>query len=141
MPMNWQLFTRSRYSRRSSRLTKPTPPIRAFGRACADSTSRLRPPVRRPEVATERYDRGLTDFLNVLDAARQQFTLEQQRAEVARLAGDSFVELHKALGGGWPPNEVIPSIRRPDPAVVAAVKRLAQDPPHARPPPPPGLMP
>ncbi|HLJ01696.1 MAG TPA: efflux transporter outer membrane subunit [Bradyrhizobium sp.] len=94
------------------------------------------------KVATERYDRGLTDFLNVLDAERQQFALEQQRAEVARLAGDSFVALYKALGGGWPPDEVIPPVRRPDPAVVAAVKRLVQDPPHALPPPPPpGLTP
>jgi len=93
-------------------------------------------------VATERYDRGLTDFLNVLDAERQQFTLEQQRAEGARLAGDSFVALYKALGGGWPPEEIIPPVRHPDPAVVAAIKRLAQDPPHPRPPlPPPGMMP
>jgi NodT family efflux transporter outer membrane factor (OMF) lipoprotein len=93
------------------------------------------------KVATERYDRGLTDFLNVLDAERQQFTLEQQRAEVVRLAGDSFVALYKALGGGWPPNEVIPPVRRPDPAFVAAIKRLAQDPPHPRPSPPPELTP
>jgi NodT family efflux transporter outer membrane factor (OMF) lipoprotein len=94
------------------------------------------------KVATERYERGLTDFLNVLDAERQQFALEQQRAEVVRLQGDSFVALYKALGGGWPPNQSVPPIRHPDPAVVAAVKRLAQDPPHPRPPPPPpGLVP
>jgi NodT family efflux transporter outer membrane factor (OMF) lipoprotein len=93
------------------------------------------------KVATERYDRGLTDFLNVLDAERQQFALEQQRAEVVRLAGDSFVALYKALGGGWPPNEIIPSVRHPDPAVVAAIKHLAQDPPHPRQLPPPGLTP
>jgi NodT family efflux transporter outer membrane factor (OMF) lipoprotein len=93
------------------------------------------------KVATERYDRGLTDFLNVLDAERQQFALEQQRAEVVRLAGDSFVALYKALGGGWPPDEVIPLVRHPDPAVVAAVKRLAQDPPRPPPLPPPGLTP
>jgi len=94
------------------------------------------------KVATERYDRGLTDFLNVLDAERQQFALGQQRAEVVRLQGDSFVALYKALGGGWPPNQIIPPIRHPDPAVVAAVKRLAQDPPHPPPPPPPtGLVP
>jgi NodT family efflux transporter outer membrane factor (OMF) lipoprotein len=94
------------------------------------------------KVATERYDRGLTDFLNVLDAERQQFALEQQRAEVIRLAGDSFVTLYKALGGGWPPDEIIPPIRHPDPAAVAAVKRLIEDPPHPPPPPPPpGLKP
>jgi NodT family efflux transporter outer membrane factor (OMF) lipoprotein len=93
-------------------------------------------------VATERYDRGLTDFLNVLDAERQQFALEQQRAEGVRLAGDSFVALYKALGGGWPRDEIIPPIRHPDPAFIAAVKRLAQDPPHERPPlPPPGMTP
>ena len=94
------------------------------------------------KVATDRYDRGLTDFLNVLDAERQQFALEQQRAEVTRLAGDSFVALYKALGGGWQPDEIIPPVRHPDPAVIAAVKRLAQDPPHPLPPlPPPGLTP
>jgi NodT family efflux transporter outer membrane factor (OMF) lipoprotein len=94
------------------------------------------------KVATERYDRGLTDFLNVLDAERQQFALEQQRAEVVRLAGDSFVTLYKALGGGWPPDEIIPPIRHPDPAAIAAVKRLIQDPAHPPPPPPPpGLKP
>jgi NodT family efflux transporter outer membrane factor (OMF) lipoprotein len=94
------------------------------------------------KVATDRYDRGLTDFLNVLDAERQQFTLEQQRAEVVRLAGDSFVALYKALGGGWPPDEIIPPVRHPDPAVIAAVKHLVRDPPHPPPPPPPpGLTP
>jgi NodT family efflux transporter outer membrane factor (OMF) lipoprotein len=93
-------------------------------------------------VASERYDRGLTDFLYVLDAERQQFALEQQRAEVVRLAGDSFVALYKALGGGWPANEVIPPIRHPDAAAIAAVKHLIQDPPHPLPPPPPpGLTP
>jgi NodT family efflux transporter outer membrane factor (OMF) lipoprotein len=94
------------------------------------------------KIASERYDRGLTDFLNVLDAERQQFALEAQRAEVVRFTGDSFVALYKALGGGWPPNEIIPPIRHPDPAVIAAVKHLIQDPPHPPPPPPPpGLMP
>jgi NodT family efflux transporter outer membrane factor (OMF) lipoprotein len=93
-------------------------------------------------VSSERYDRGLTDFLNVLDAERQQYALEQQRAEVVRLAGDSFVALYKALGGGWPPNEIIPPVRHPDPAAVAAVKHLIQDPPKPPPPPPPpGLTP
>jgi outer membrane protein TolC len=94
------------------------------------------------KVASERYDRGLTDFLNVLDAERQQFALEAQRAEVVRLAGDSFVALYKALGGGWPPDEIIPPIRHPDPAAVAAVKRLIRDGVHPLPPPPPpGLTP
>ena len=94
------------------------------------------------KVSTERYDRGLTDFLNVLDAERQQFALEAQRADVVRLAGDSFVALYKALGGGWPPDEIIPPIRHPDPAAIAAVKHLITDGVHPLPsPPPPGLTP
>jgi hypothetical protein len=94
------------------------------------------------KIASERYDRGLTDFLNVLDAERKQFALEAQRAEVVRLAGDSFVVLYKAIGGGWPPDEIIPPIRHPDPAAIAAVKHLIWDPPHSLPPPPPpGLTP
>jgi len=94
------------------------------------------------KLSTERYDRGLTDFLYVLDAERKQFALEQQRAEVIRLSGDSFVALYKALGGGWPPDEIIPPIRHPDPAAIAAFRRLSQDPLHQRPPPPPpGLTP
>jgi NodT family efflux transporter outer membrane factor (OMF) lipoprotein len=93
-------------------------------------------------IATERYDRGLTDFLNVLDAEREQFALEQQHAEVVRLAGDSFVALYKALGGGWPPEQIVTPVRHPEPAAIAAVKRLIEDPPHPPPPPPPpGLMP
>lgn len=79
-------------------------------------------------VASERYDRGLTDFLNVLDAERQEFDLEQRRAEVKQLAGDSLVALYKALGGGWPRNQLIPPVRRPDPAAIAALKRLAPPP-------------
>lgn len=94
------------------------------------------------KVASERYDRGLTDFLNVLDAERQQFALEQQRAQVVQLAGDAFIALYKALGGGWPPNELIPPVRRPDPAAIAALKRLSEQPPRLPPPPPPpGLAP
>jgi NodT family efflux transporter outer membrane factor (OMF) lipoprotein len=115
---------------------------RAFRQSLLSLDTAINAARQATKVSTERYDRGLTDFLNVLDAERQQFALEAQRAEVVRLAGDSFVALYKALGGGWLPNEIIPPIRHPDPAAIAAVKHLIQDPPHSLPPPPPpGLTP
>jgi len=52
------------------------------------------------ELATERYERGLTDFLNVLDAQRQQFGLEEQYVIAQQAAAVEFVFLYKALGGG-----------------------------------------
>ncbi len=79
---------------------------------------------RAVDLATERYNRGLTDFLNVVDAERQFYDLQLQYAiaEVAR--GEQFVQLYKSLGGGWQDYQAIPPIRRPQPAVVAAFRRV-----------------
>lgn len=74
------------------------------------------------QIATQRYDRGLTDFLNVLDAERQEFDLEARHVATRRAAADDLVALYKALGGGWLLNEPIPPIRTPQPAVIAAAK-------------------
>jgi NodT family efflux transporter outer membrane factor (OMF) lipoprotein len=76
------------------------------------------------QFATQRYDRGLTDFLNVLDAEREQFDLEARQVATRRLASDDLVALYKALGGGWSLNEPIPPIRIPLPAAIAAAKYL-----------------
>ena len=90
---------------------------------------------RAVKVATERYDRGLTDFLNVLDAQRQLFALQDQFAVAQEGVVTQFIALHKALGGGWegfrPPAPPPP----PQPAILAAGHRLAH--PEV-PPPPPG---
>jgi NodT family efflux transporter outer membrane factor (OMF) lipoprotein len=76
------------------------------------------------QIATERYDRGLTDFLNVLDAERAEFDLEQRHVLARQAAADALVELYKALGGGWPPGQAIPPLPSPQPAAAAAVKYL-----------------
>jgi NodT family efflux transporter outer membrane factor (OMF) lipoprotein len=76
------------------------------------------------QIATERYDRGLTDFLNVLDAERQEFDLEARHVATRQMAAEDLVALYKALGGGWSLNEAIPPIRAPLPAVIAAAKHL-----------------
>jgi NodT family efflux transporter outer membrane factor (OMF) lipoprotein len=76
------------------------------------------------KIATERYDRGLTDFLNVLDAERELYAIEESHVVARQAAADSFVALCKALGGGWPPDAVIPPLRPLQPALIAAARYL-----------------
>jgi NodT family efflux transporter outer membrane factor (OMF) lipoprotein len=74
------------------------------------------------KLSSERYERGLTDYLNVLDAERQQFELEAQYVISRRMAGVQLVALYKALGGGWEYYQAVPSIRTPEPAIAAAAR-------------------
>jgi NodT family efflux transporter outer membrane factor (OMF) lipoprotein len=76
------------------------------------------------KLATERYDRGLTDYLNVLDAERQQFDLEEQYVATQQTAAEELITLYKALGGGWELHEIIPPVKEPQPAIIAAARRL-----------------
>jgi len=79
---------------------------------------------RAVDLASERYDRGLTDFLNVVDAERQFYDLEEQYAEAQVAEGEQFVQLYRSLGGGWENYQQVPAIRRPQPAIVAAFRRV-----------------
>lgn len=92
------------------------------------------------QLATERYDRGLTDFLNVLDAQRQEFEIQAQYVAAQQNAGEQIVSLFKALGGGWEHYQAVPGIRDPQPAIVAAA-RLVGRPDGPRPIPAAELLP
>jgi NodT family efflux transporter outer membrane factor (OMF) lipoprotein len=76
------------------------------------------------DLANQRYERGLTDFLNVTDAERQEYLLEDEYASAQQTAAEDFVALYRGLGGGWEQYQAIPPIRRPQPAVIAAFERL-----------------
>jgi outer membrane protein TolC len=79
---------------------------------------------RAVTLATERFDRGLTDSLNVIDAQRQQYLIEHEYVLAQQGAADQFVTLHKSLGAGWEDYQIFPPIRRPLPAVAAAFRSL-----------------
>ncbi len=79
---------------------------------------------RAVDLATERYNRGLTDFLNVVDAERQFYDLQEEYAAAQVAQGEQFVQLYKSLGGGWQNYQTIPAIRRPQPAIIAAFRRV-----------------
>lgn len=74
-------------------------------------------------LATQRFDRGLIDSLNVIDAQRQEFQLEQDYVAAEQVAAEQFIALYRALGGGWEDYQKLPNIRRPLPAVIAALVR------------------
>ena len=73
-------------------------------------------------LATERYRRGLTDFLNVLDAQRQLYDLEDELASSRQLVSVQLIALFKSLGGGWEGFDKLPPPVQPQPAIVAAFK-------------------
>jgi NodT family efflux transporter outer membrane factor (OMF) lipoprotein len=75
-------------------------------------------------LATERFDRGLTDSLNVIDAQRQEYEIEQQYVLAQENAAGQLVTLYKSVGSGWEDYQVFPPIPPPLPAVAAAFKRL-----------------
>jgi multidrug efflux system outer membrane protein len=52
-------------------------------------------------LANELYTRGLSDFLSVLDAQRQQLAAEDDLAQSDTLLLTNLIALYKSLGGGW----------------------------------------
>jgi multidrug efflux system outer membrane protein len=62
-------------------------------------------------IARQRYDQGLTDFLNVLVAEQSLYGTQDALVQSNRTVGTDLVALYKALGGGWEIGE--PSITRP----------------------------
>jgi NodT family efflux transporter outer membrane factor (OMF) lipoprotein len=83
----------------------------------------MRASERAVSLAQQRYDRGLTDFLNVVDAEHQQYSIEDEYTAAQQNAADAFIFLYKALGGGWEQYQDIPPIRRPEPALLAEFHR------------------
>jgi NodT family efflux transporter outer membrane factor (OMF) lipoprotein len=78
---------------------------------------------RAVTLANERYQRGLTDFLNVVDAERQEYDLEEQYAAAQVAVAEQFIALYRSLGGGWENYQALPPIHRPEPAIIAAFQR------------------
>jgi NodT family efflux transporter outer membrane factor (OMF) lipoprotein len=79
---------------------------------------------RAVALANERYQRGLTDFLNVIDAEREEYTIEEQYTATQAAVAEQFIALYRGLGGGWQNYQTLPPIRRPLPAVVAVFKQV-----------------
>lgn len=64
-------------------------------------------------LAEARYRRGLTDYLNVLDAQRSLLSARRALIQAQRALLSEIVQLHEALGGGW--SELPPAEEEQDP--------------------------
>jgi outer membrane protein, multidrug efflux system len=53
------------------------------------------------ELAQHKYQAGLTDFNNVLDAQRSLLSLQEQLTQSEGKVTSNLIRLYKALGGGW----------------------------------------
>jgi len=55
------------------------------------------------ELAQQKYQAGLTDFSNVLDAERSLLSFQDQLQQSNGIVTANLIRLYKALGGGWAP--------------------------------------
>ncbi len=60
---------------------------------------------RSVNLSTQLYKQGLVNFQDVLDAQRDQFSLENDLASARGSSAANFVNLYAALGGGWNPDD------------------------------------
>ena len=79
---------------------------------------------RAVTLANERYTRGLTDFLNVVDAERQEYDIEEQYTGAQVSVDEDFVALYRSLGGGWEQYQALPPAHVPQPAIIAMFHRV-----------------
>jgi NodT family efflux transporter outer membrane factor (OMF) lipoprotein len=87
----------------------------SLGRAIADARRAL-------DLATQRYDRGIIDYLNVLDAQRSLYALQDQQAVSENLAVADFVTVCQSLGGGWEGFPPPAPLKAPLPAIFATLR-------------------
>lgn len=64
--------------------------------ALAEQTAR-----NAAELAAQRYEAGVTDILTVLDSQRTLLSLEETLVSVQADRTIAYIQLYKALGGGW----------------------------------------
>jgi outer membrane protein, multidrug efflux system len=56
---------------------------------------------RASNLARQRFQGGLTDFVNVLEAERDALSVQDSLAQSRTQTATSLVAVYKALGGGW----------------------------------------
>jgi len=53
------------------------------------------------QLAQQKYEAGLTDFSDVLEAQRSQLSFESQLVQSDGVVTSNLIRLYKVLGGGW----------------------------------------
>lgn len=63
-------------------------------------------------LARIRYEGGLSNYLEVLDADRRLFAAENELAQTIQVQVGSYIDLYRALGGGWNADQPADSTKR-----------------------------
>jgi multidrug efflux system outer membrane protein len=79
--------------------------VRTYRREHEARTRQVAAARNAAKLSRARYDGGVTSYLEVLDIERSLFSAELSESQTRRLYINSIVELYKALGGGWVPEE------------------------------------
>jgi len=75
--------------------------VKKLGEARLEQEDGVEALVDAAQLSRSRYDAGLASYLEILDADQQLFDQELQLAQTRGEELRAFVELYRALGGGW----------------------------------------
>jgi multidrug efflux system outer membrane protein len=75
--------------------------IETYKRQIASVQSQLKAARNANMLSNERYDKGYTNYLEVLETERSLFNVQLQYSELKQQYLNAYVNLYKALGGGW----------------------------------------
>jgi outer membrane protein TolC len=74
-------------------------------------------------LANTRFLGGLDSYLQVLDAERQLFDAELELTSIRAAELLNLVQLYKALGGGWTPDQATAGAAAETASVVSAASQ------------------
>ena len=57
--------------------------------------------IHAQDLSKERYDKGVTSYLELIESQRQAFEAELSLSETTQKLFSAYIKLYKALGGGW----------------------------------------
>ena len=93
--------------------------VRKLGEVAAQAEIQVTASTTAERLARHRYDGGVSNYLEVLDAQRSLFNSELTLAQTNRDQLVALVQLYKALGGGWREKAPVPTIPPTPPAAPA----------------------
>ena len=75
--------------------------IETYKRQIASVGNQLKAAKNANMLSNERYDKGFSSYLEVLETERSLFNVQLQYSDLNQQYLSSYVNLYKALGGGW----------------------------------------
>jgi multidrug efflux system outer membrane protein len=75
--------------------------INTYGRQYLIKEQELSAALNASMLSNERYDGGVTSYLEVLESERTLFQVQQEMSQLRREYLSGYINLYQALGGGW----------------------------------------